>query len=170
MASLAKQNSSSPQVKSFADQIIKDHKAEEDKVMRFADNHNIDMAAVSQQLRAMRGQVAQRTLDDREARSVGSATGEWAFMGEPGGSGPMDHIAKQESEVQKLSTLKGPAFDREFTKAMVSDHQAIIKRLTNARTQVNDPDAVALVDKLLPTAKRHLSMAQNLQATIAKAP
>ena len=172
MASLEKQNGSSPQVKDFADQIIKDHKADEDKMMRYADSHNIDMAAVSKQLSAMREQAAQRAMDDRDAKSVGGSTGEWAaFMSaEPGAGGPNDHIKKQEAEVQKLSTLKGPELDREFIKAMVSDHQAIIKRLTHARTRVNEPDAVALIDKTLPTANKHLSTAKSLQDTLARAP
>jgi len=77
-------------------------------------------------------------------------------------------MANHEQEMDKLSTLKGAEFDREFAKAMVNDHQAIINHLTFARTKVSDPDAVALVDKALPTAKRHLTTAQKLQAAVSK--
>ena len=174
MANLAKQNSNSAPVKDFADQIIKDSKSTEEKVAAFASSHNIDLATVAQQMRAMRDQAAKRAketaMDEREAREVGSATGEYAWMSEPdkSSSGVMQLLANHESEMQKLGTLKGAAFDREFAKAMVSDHQAVIDRLTTARTRVNDPEAVALVDKLLPMAKQHLTMAQKLQETVAK--
>jgi predicted outer membrane protein len=174
MANLAKQNSSSAQVKDFADQIIKDHKSAEQKVMAFADSHNIDLATFSQQLRAAREKeeerAAQSAADEREARAVGSAAGEWAWMSEPGtgGSGPSDVIAKQQSERENLKSLKGPEFDREFAKAMVNDHQAIIGRLTTARGRVSDANAVAQLDQALATAKQHLTMAQKLQDTVSK--
>ena len=170
MANLAKQNSSSPQVKNFADQIIKDHKAEEDKILRFADSHNIDLVAAGKQLRAAVDDAKQRAMDKREVKAVGGGSGEWAWMAEPGtgGSGLMKAMANHEQEMDKLNTLKGAEFDREFAKAMVNDHQAIINRLTNARTKVNDPEAAALVDKAIPTAKQHLTLAQKLQAAVSK--
>jgi predicted outer membrane protein len=168
MANLAKQNSNSPQVKNFADQIIKDHKAEEEKILKFADSHNIDLVAAGKQLRT----AIDKAADDSVSRGVGSEPGEWAWWTEPGtgtgGSGLMKTMANHEQEMDKLSTLKGAEFDREFAKAMVNDHQAIINHLTFARTKVSDPDAVALVDKALPTAKRHLTTAQKLQAAVSK--
>ena len=168
MANLAKQNSSSAQVKDFADQIIKDCRNTEEKVATFASSHNIDLATVAQQLRAMRQRAKDSAMDEREARGVGSGSGEYAWMAEPSKSGVMELLANHESEMEKLVNLKGAAFDREFAKAMVNDHQAVIDRLTTARTRVNDPEAVALVDKLLPTAKQHLTMAQKLQETVSK--
>jgi predicted outer membrane protein len=172
MANLAKQNGTSAQVKNYADQVIKDHKAEETQVMAFADSHNIDLAAVRHQMQVMRDQkkeqTKRQTLDDNEARGVGSATGEW--MAEPGtgAGGPQQAWADHNASMEKLSTLKGAEFDREFAKAMVKDHKATIDWLTTARTRVNDPEAVALVDKLLPMSKQHLTMAQKLQETLSK--
>jgi putative membrane protein len=170
VANLAKQNSSSAEVKDFAAQIIKDHQSAEEKMAAFASSHNIDLAAVSKQMRAMRDQAAQRAAEERESRGVGSGTGEWSWMADQdtAGSDPLKVIANHNSEMDKLGTLKGAAFDREFAKTMVNDHQAIIGRLTTARTRVNDPDAVALVDKALPMAKQHLTMAQKLQTTVSK--
>ena len=49
---------------------------------------------------------------------------------------------------------------------MVVDHQKTIDRLTKARSEIKDRDTIALIDKLLPTLKQHLSMAQKVQSNL----
>lgn len=171
IANLAKENSSSSQVKDFADRIIKDHKSADDQVMAFAKSHNIDLTAARDRMHAMRDETAGHLRDDREARAVGSATGEYTRMAEPpgtGGAGHMQAMAEHKAAIEKLRTLKGPDFDREFAKVMVKDHQLAIDRLTTARSRTTDPELSALVDKLLPTLKQHLTTAQKLQDSLAK--
>jgi hypothetical protein len=51
---------------------------------------------------------------------------------------------------------------------MVQDHQKVIDKLTTARSRISDPELAGLVDKLLPTYKQHLSMAQKLQENLSK--
>jgi len=73
------------------------------------------------------------------------------------------------TELGKLRKLKGPDFDREFARAMVTDHQTLIDQLTDARARTTDSDLRGLIDKLLPTFQQHLSMAQKLQILVSKA-
>jgi putative membrane protein len=77
-------------------------------------------------------------------------------------------MADHQATLEKLRTLKGADFDREFVRAMVKDHQMVIERVTHARSRINDPELTGLVDKLLPTLKQHLSMAQKLQGSLSK--
>jgi putative membrane protein len=162
MAKLAKDNSSSQKVKSFADQLIKDHKTVDSQVQTYAKDHRIDLDALGRRV----SQANQDQLElERRARTVGSATGEWAWTWE--------HAVRSESAhktaLDKLRKLKGAEFDREFTRAMVEDHQAAIDRLSSARSAASDPGMKNLIDKLLPTFKHHLDMAQKLRELISKA-
>lgn len=166
MGTLAKENGSSKQVKDFADRIIKDHKSAEEQVQKLANSRHIDLGALHGRAQEMKDQIE----SERRSRAVGSATGEYAFMTEPGRGDEAAHaMADHKAMSEKLRKLKGAEFDREFARGMVKDHQMVIERLTRARTRVNDPEITSLVDKLLPTLKEHLSTAQKLQDNLSKA-
>jgi len=164
LANLAKQNASSDEVKKFADRIVTDHSKADDQVLAFAKSHNIDLPAPGQ-MAAMH----QMPRDEASSRAMGSATGEQAQATSGTGGAGVGHSADKadhESTMTKLRNLKGPEFDREFVNVMVKDHQKTIDRLTQARSEIKDADEVALIDKLLPTLKQHLSMAQKIQGSL----
>ncbi len=166
MGNLARANGSSKQVKDFADRIIKDHKSAEEQVQKLANSRHIDLSALHRRAAEMKDQLE----SERRSRAVGSATGEYAFMTEPGrGDETAQAMAEHKAMSEKLRKLKGAEFDREFTRGMVKDHQMVIERLTRARTRTKDPEITSLVDKLLPTLKEHLSTAQKLQDSLSKA-
>jgi len=71
--------------------------------------------------------------------------------------------------LERLRTLEGAAFDREFVSAMVDGHQKVIDRLTSVRDRSIDPDLRSLIVDLLPTIKHHLELAQALQEAVSKA-
>lgn len=175
MAKLAKDNASSDQVKKFADTLIKDHQNVDDQVVAFAKTHNVDLDAMQADAtgahRATPGATGTQ-MDENNSRAVGSATGEYArtAMGGSGTAGDSHAQAKAEhrATLEKLRGLKGAEFDKEFVRVMIKDHQMAIDRLTSARTQVTDPEYVSLIDKVLPTMKQHVTMAQKLQDNLAK--
>jgi uncharacterized protein (DUF305 family) len=103
-------------------------------------------------------------------KGVGSATGEWAFTAEPNIDPDIAHLAmtKFKTSLEKLRTLNGSAFDREFVRTVLDDHQMVIDRVTNARKRITDPEVSALIDKLLPVYRDHMTMAQRMQERIAK--
>ena len=167
LGNLAKQNGSSSQVKDFADATIKDHKSADDQVLAFANSHKIDLSATHYQMKAT-----------KEAPASGSPSGvgggspsdqaRAADQGMKSGAGHEQAMAAHKAEVDKLRTLKGPEFDREYTRVMVQDHQKVIDKLTTARSRISDTELTGLVDKLLPTYKQHLAMAQKLQDNLSK--
>jgi hypothetical protein len=84
----------------------------------------------------------ERTWEDRRVKGVGSATGEWAFTAEPNIDPDIAHLAmtKFKTSLEKLRTLNGSAFDREFVRTVLDDHQMVIDRVTNARKRITDPE------------------------------
>jgi putative membrane protein len=163
MARLAKTNSSSQEVKDFAHQMIKDHKSADAQVQTYAKNHKIDLDAVHRRLVETRDD---RLELERRARTVGSATGEWAFTWE---NTLRSNKSKHKAALGNLRKLNGAEFDREFTRAMVEDHQAAIDQLLSARSDASDSEVRNLIDELLPTFRQHLSMAQKLSDAVSKA-
>jgi putative membrane protein len=163
MARLAKTNSSSQEVKNFAHQIIKDHKSADARVQAYAKDHKLDLEAIHRRLVETR---ADRLELERSARTIGSATGEWAWTWE---NTLRSNKSKHEAALDNLRKLNGAEFDREFTRAMVEDHQAAIDQLLSARSDASDSEVRNLIDELLPTFRQHLSMAQKLSDAVSKA-
>lgn len=167
LSKLALQNSNSSQVKDFANRMITDHTQADDQVLAFADSHNINVPSIAQinSVRADRTELANRN------KEIGSETGEYAFFNV--GTGGSGFGSDSQATMDKFRGLKGPDFDREFARAMIKDHQFLIDRLNNALTpdaagpyatqaRITDPDAIKLVNQLLPTIKQHLSLAKQL--------
>jgi putative membrane protein len=73
---------------------------------------------------------------------------------------PNEPSAQQKSMYDKLSNLSGAAFDREFAKEMVEDHQKVIKGFEN-EAKKNDA-AGQFAKETLPHLKMHLQMAESL--------
>ena len=68
-------------------------------------------------------------------------------------------------EISKLQKLSGPAFDREFAKHEVKDHEKDVKNFEKAAQKLSDPDLKAWAEKQLPTLKEHLALAQKLSGS-----
>ena len=160
LSKLALTNSSSAQVKDFANRMITDHTQADDQVVAFASSHNITVPSLAQMSSAREKHQEARTERANRSKEVGSETGEWAFddVGTGGSGLGFDFKATMD----KLQGLKGPDFDREYARAMIQDHQFVADRLNNARTRIKDQDELKLVDQLLPTINQHLTMAKQL--------
>jgi predicted outer membrane protein len=59
------------------------------------------------------------------------------------------------ANMEKLRSLSGPTFDREFAQIMQTGHEKAIALLTDAQGRIQDKDERKLIDKLLPTLKDH---------------
>ena len=63
---------------------------------------------------------------------------------------------------RRLMRLHGPAFDREFARAMISDHRKDIAKF-EAQARSGDPATRKLARETLPHLRHHLQMAMDLQ-------
>ncbi len=166
MASLAKDRSSNDAVKSFADQMIKDHRNVDADVDAFAKSHNIDLKQATDQFIKASQKLSQIKEDMLVSHEVQSPFGEYARSFGPEGVGsPNLH----QEEVDELRKLNGPDFDRQFLRDVVSDHERVIRRLKRVRSRSTDnPDLTRLIDKLLPVFEQHESSAQRLETSVAR--
>ncbi len=74
---------------------------------------------------------------------------------------PTGPSAQQTKEYEKLAALKGTAFDREFTKHMVKDHNKDIDAYTKA-SKTSNKSVASYASETLPTLKKHLLTAKGL--------
>jgi len=159
---LATDRSDSAGVKDFAALMVTEHTAADQQVRDFASSREIDLNKVRDQLRKRSDDLLEL---ERRARTVGSATGEWAYTWE-NTLEPQDASRRQAA---KLSKLRGADFDREYVRSMVEDHQKVVDWLTDVLTRDLSSDVRTLVEGLLPTVRQHLEAAKSLQDAIAKA-
>lgn len=75
---------------------------------------------------------------------------------------PTDPRSDALSEIDKLNSLSGTDFDREFASFMVKDHQRTINSF-QAEAGSSDPqDVTSFAQQALPALKQHLQMAESL--------
>jgi putative membrane protein len=79
---------------------------------------------------------------------------------------PGDVNMTQKTLADNLSKLSGAAFDKEFAKAMVADHEAAVKLFSNESKTGKDADLKAWAGTTLPTLKAHWQQAQVLQTAL----
>jgi len=72
-------------------------------------------------------------------------------------SAPTD---EQKQTTDKLSSLTGAAFDREYAEGMVKDHHKAIELFERESRDGQDADLKAFATKVLPTLREHLQMAE----------
>ncbi len=165
-ANLAKDRSNNKAVKDYADMIVTDHKKADDQVMSFAKSHNIDLKQAEKDLQAMRETQRERIDDAVRSRELQSPTGE--YMRPLNREALTDMASDHKKEIENLSKLKGPEFDRQFAKTMANDHRHVIDRLKFLRSRERNQDVTALIDKLMPDLQKHESMAKQLESTVSR--
>jgi putative membrane protein len=72
---------------------------------------------------------------------------------------PSELDAKDKALRDRLSKLSGAAFDREYMKAMVSDHRKDVNEFRTESRSGKDADIKAWAAKTLPTLEEHLKHA-----------
>jgi putative membrane protein len=67
-----------------------------------------------------------------------------------------------QAEYDKLNTLSGDAFDKEYIVYMVKDHHADLREFRIEATSTSDPDLKAAVDKAALVIHEHMVLADKL--------
>lgn len=70
--------------------------------------------------------------------------------------------------MEKLKTLDGAVFDREYLTAMVDGHARTLAKIDAALGAVSDPKLKALLGKVKPTVQKHLDRAKALATPTAQ--
>ena len=72
----------------------------------------------------------------------------------------------EKAMMDKMSSLSGTAFDKAYTKAMVSDHKKDGKEFEREAANGIDGDVKAFAAKMLPILREHLRIAEGLRRTV----
>lgn len=80
---------------------------------------------------------------------------------------PAALASKQQSKIDKLSKLSGPAFDKAFVKDAVKDHKSDIKMFQSEAQNGGNPAVKQFASETLPTLKQHLAIAKGLNKSDA---
>ena len=142
-----------------------------------SDKSFVTEAAEGGQMEVELGQLAQQKATNDAVRQFGrrmvddhgKANGELAQLA---GSKQVQLSDKPsrttQREKDRLSKLSGAAFDREYVKMMVSDHEKDVAAFKRESQQAKDQDVKAWAGKTLPTLEDHLQMIRQVQGQLAK--
>ncbi len=86
-----------------------------------------------------------------------------------GVSVPKEMNKKHQAEVDRLSKLSGPEFDRAYMDAMVKDHEKDVANFSKAAKEVDDPDLQAFAARTVPILEEHLKIAKDINARLGGA-
>jgi putative membrane protein len=78
---------------------------------------------------------------------------------------PQSLSSKQQSHVDKLAKLSGPAFDKAYMKDAVKDHEKDVSEFQSEAQYGSDPNIKLFASNTLPTLQQHLAAAKDLNKT-----
>jgi|HubBroStandDraft_5_1064220.scaffolds.fasta_scaffold836884_1 putative membrane protein len=81
---------------------------------------------------------------------------------------PAEPTKAQQQEIDKLSQLAGPKFDKEYMTRMVDDHEHDVKAFEKEAKDAKDPAVKQLASTALPTLHEHLDLSRQILERIKK--
>jgi putative membrane protein len=81
---------------------------------------------------------------------------------------PTELDPKHKAMQDKLTKMKGAAFDKAYMAHMVTAHQQAVQLFEKESKGGKDPDAKSWAEKTLPTLQEHLKMARATNAKVGK--
>lgn len=137
-------------------------RAQNDEVKRFAARMVTDHGRVNDELRTL-------------AATKGLALPASGDGDAAPGTGKRDAAARNDAgspqrELQRLQAVSSANFDREYMKAMVSQHKTDVALFQKAGASAQDAELKAFAQRTLPALQEHLQMARSLNDRIATNP
>jgi len=74
---------------------------------------------------------------------------------------PTDMDADHKAMAPAMEKLSGQAFEQQYMKQMVADHQKTANTMASHQTMTKDPAIQGFITKTLPVVESHLQMASN---------
>ena len=106
--------------------------------------------------------LAQHMVDDH-SKANGELTG---LAARKGVTLPAELSPKHKETREKLARLTGAAFDKEYARVMVKDHEETVALFQKEAGAGKDPNLVPWVKQTLPALEGHLKMAREADSRI----
>ena len=81
----------------------------------------------------------------------------------------MEKDADAKDEMDKLKTMKGADFDREFLRQMADGHDKELAKIDSSLAQITDDDLSAMLEDMKPVLQKHADQARDLMKNNAQA-
>ncbi len=163
MGQLAQRNGSSAQMKQYGAQLVRDHKAADQKVMALAKQLRIALPQEQGQMNRGPGRDSVSRpgyMGRRDSTADPTTTPDYSQSSPPRGEAP-------DPQGERLRSLRGAAFDTAFANAMLEAHTQAISLLELAQGQAQHEELRSLIANTLPTLREHLQIAQSLASGAA---
>jgi putative membrane protein len=170
LSQVALRKSDNSQIKSFAQQMVRDHSAVGQQLAQIAQTKGIQLpptnafetalesATATAQTRPSAETSTSRPTDIEQRRTP---TGRPETAKTP--------LAVPESELEaarKLERLSGSQFDRAYIAEMVSDHRKTVTKFERASQSLDDAELKQFATDTLPKIREHTSHAEQLSQTL----
>jgi putative membrane protein len=148
LGQMALEKSQNRQVRSFANRMVKDHSAANDKLTQIAKQDGLDLPATNL-----------FSADDPNWKNP-MVTG--SEQVKDGYLLTTNVPISAYQDFKHLSSLSGGAFDQAYAQAMVADHIMTVQEFEAAQKNLTDPALRQFAAQTLPTLRMHSAMAQHL--------
>lgn len=161
---LAQRNSSTAKVKSYGQQLVRDHQAADQKITTMARSLGVTFPREGMD---SAGKNNQGRMGDTTQRAESYPRDQYPRDTTQGQMQGQDQGAQEHAQLQRLSTLQGTQFDAEFANFMAQGHDKAIKMLEQAQSTVQNAQLKTFITSTLPTLRTHLQVAQSLGGSTA---
>lgn len=136
-----------------------------------SDKKFLELAADADMTEAHLGQMAENTAAKTSVRDFGqklnrdhtNAYEELATLASKiGATVPKGIDAQRDRAIRDLAQAKGRAFDRQFLKDEVLDHERALALFRREAAHGRDAEVKAYASKMIPTLEEHLHLAESL--------
>jgi predicted outer membrane protein len=177
---LAEKQAQSKDVKSFAKELVRDHKLADKGVTELAKNKKVKLIETSE-IASMGSTNSTGSMNSTGSTGSGSmnstgSTGSGS-MGSTGSTGSMasssngmdvpgmSDFHEAMMNMDKMKSMTGSEFDRTFVSAMAADHQKVIDLIKGEQGQIKDSKVKTLASGALKVVEGHKKTADKLSKT-----
>lgn len=146
LGQLAVSKASSEDVKQFGQRMVDDHTKANNELMQLAQNKGVTLPTSST---TMNPSDTSMSSSSKTNTATGTNT-------------------KEQKTMDRLSKLSGAAFDKEYMREMLKDHEKDVAEFERESSSAKDPDLKSWATTTLPTLKEHLQMARDINAKLGQ--
>ncbi len=175
MSRMASSRAQSSRVKSYAEQLVRDHTKSLDAVKKYSTKHGISLPSGSTSGNGSSASTSNRSNTDTNSNNTNqprtenrsNSTSQSPNTAGAANSRPEAMAAADEAHMRELSSKSGAEFDQAYINMMITNHEKAVEMFEQQRdARDNDAELRGFVNSTLPTLRSHLSQARDLEKTV----
>lgn len=176
LGQIALQRAQDSEVKQFAQHMVQDHAAANQKLTQLARSKGFTIPSTNTFSAGATGD--REYVRERDTSRPGDRPSSDTVPATPGAPGTPNRQPGRERQgqgqtpqqemqsIQKLQSLSGTEFDRAYINETVKDHAKAVQKFENASQSLSDQELKQFASETLPKLQEHHQMAQQLAARL----